>query len=336
MRKDILAVIGLVIILAVLVGVVSTPFIIHGYDSPIARITEMDDRYEENPIFTQRHIADNFAYAYPVSPDYLDLFTECGVRLEIKSAPNVIGTPEVIDTITEVVVDDVAKTNMTRNWDVHKVKCSMGATAWTYEGGIAKCGQITFWVTLSANPSSIFMDLDEHYDFFVNVYNIDPVVIVGEMEVTPTATGDYIYDPVETDAVPQWILDSGYTGQVNNHRSIKFPITILNAEPSAIGIWRTEASATFHIGIDVILIGYWEQTVDYRDWKIPTVPDILGDLIAFFTLFAWVILGFLATILIFRFVPDIKMKLFATGIVWFVLLAIYGINAITVWLGGAG
>jgi len=340
MRRDILAIVGLVLILSVIVGagMISSPFLIHGYDTPIARITEVDHSYQpEANIGPYENIENTHAEIYPFSVDAADWMYETGLRIEISSAVKILDTPkEYIETIVEVVEDHEAKTNMTKNWDVHKVKCSIGATIWTYEGGTAKCGEATFWVTLSANPSSIFMDLDEHYDFFVNVYNIDPVSIVGEMEVTPTATVEYEYTAVETDKIPQWIIDSGYTGELNNHRSIKFPIKVLNAQPTLVAeVIRTgEASATFNIGIDVILIGYWEQEVDYRKHRIPELPDLLADLIAFLTLFFWVALGFIATILVFRFVPDWKMKLLATGIVWAVLLIIYGFEAIRVWTGG--
>lgn len=340
MRKDILAIIGLLAVLAIMVGTVYPMFnvhvptlAIHGYDSPIARVTDMEDRYAVNPMFTNRHIADNNAHVYPIAPDYLDLATMCGVRLEIRSAPNVLSTT-YIETITEAVVDHVAETNTTRNWDVHKAKCSMGATIWSYEGGVAKAGETTFWITLSTNPNSIFSTTEDHYDNFIHVYNIDPAALVGEIEVRPSATGDYVYTPVDTEPMPSWIIDSGYTGAVNNHRSIKFPLTVLNVEPSVWGLVRTEASATFNIGFDVLIWGYWEDTVDYRDWRIPEPEDWLGMLISFLTLFAWVVLGFVATILIFRFVPDVKMKLLATGIVWLVLIVLFGINAVTVWMGG--
>jgi len=341
MRKDILAIIGLLAILAIMVGTIYPMFNvhvpglnIHGYDGPIARITEMEDRYAVDPMLTSRHIADNNAYVYPIAPDPMDLLTMCGVRMEIRSAPNVLSTT-FIETLTVAVVDHKAETNKTRNWDVHKAKCSMGVTVWTYEGGIAKAGQTTFWITLSVNPNSIFSTTEDHYDSFIHVYNIDPVAIVGEIEVTPSATGDYVYTPVDTEPMPSWIIESGYTGEVNNHRSIKFPVTVLNAQPALFveSVRVGESSATFNIGFDVIIWGYWEQTVDYRDWRIPEPEDWLGMLISFLTMFAWVLLGFVATILIFRFVPDLKLKLLATGIVWLVLLSIYGINAITVWLG---
>jgi hypothetical protein len=341
MRKQFLALVALLLILAVMVGWVIVPrthipsLNIHGYDSPVAQITEIDHSYSPRYVDVRESMLPNAAYVYPYALDIHDLITETGLRIEIRSAPNVL-SKTFIETISVAEVDKVAKTNKTKNWDVHRVKCSMGATVKTYEGGVAKCGQTTFWITLSTNPNSIFSTTDDHYDFFVNVYNIDPAVIIGEMEVTPTATGDYVYTPIGTGSVPSWIRESGYTGEINSHKTIKFPLTVLNAQPTVIAeVVRTgEASAQFLIGFDVILFGYWEQVVDYREWREPPIPDLLGDLIVFFTLFAWVVLGFAATILIFRFVPDVKLKLLATAIVWVVLLAIYGINAITVWMGG--
>lgn len=339
MRRDILVIVVLLGILALMVGSSMMPprerLIVHGYDGPVAKIVEIDHSYSPRYVDVRESISPNAAYVYPYAEDIHDLITETGLRLEIRSAPNVLKTI-YIETITEAVVDKVAKTNMTKNWDVQRVKCSMGATVWTYEGGLGKCGRTDFWVTLEDNADSIFSTLDEHYAFFVNIYNIDPVSIVGEIEVTPTATIDYVYDPLPADPVPQWIIDSGYTGEVNNHRTVKFPITVLNAQPvlTAEVIRAGESSATFYIGFDVILVGYWEQTVDFREHRIPELPDLLEDLLAFLTLFFWVALGFIATILVFRFVPDWKMKLLATGIVWAVLLIIYGFEAIRVWTGG--
>jgi hypothetical protein len=336
MRKDILAIVALFAILGFMIGGLVIPFLaIHAYDSPVAQITEIEHNYSPRYVDVRESIAPNAAHVYPYALDIHDLLTETGLRIEIRSAPNVL-SKTFIERITVAEEDHAAKTNKTRNWDVHRVKCSMGVTIWTFQGGVASCGQTTFWITLSTNPNSIFSTTEDHYDYFVHVYNIDPVVIVGEMEVTPTATADYVYDPFGTGSVPGWIRESGYTGEITSHKKIRFPVIVLNAQPVLLAeVIRTgESSATFNIGFDVILFGYWEQTVDYREWKIPEPDDWLGMLIMFLTLFAWVVLGFIATILIFRFVPDLKMKLLATAIVWAVLLAVYGINAITVWMGG--
>jgi hypothetical protein len=156
MRKNILAFIGLVLVLGLVVGGVVLPllrqthvpsFNIHGYDSPVAQITEIDHSYSPRYVDVRESIFPNAAYVYPYAADIHDLVTETGVRIEIRSAPNVLGTT-YIETLSEAVVDHADKTNKTRNWDVHRVKCSMGATVKTYEGGVAKCGQTTFWITI--------------------------------------------------------------------------------------------------------------------------------------------------------------------------------------------
>ena len=268
------------IIIVVFIGGVgllslNTGPMIHGYDGPVATISSIDDRYAEDPLLTRRFISGPAAYVYPIAPDIVDIGTMCGVRIEIMAAPNVI-TTDYIDTITEVVVDDEAQTNYTKNWDVQRVTCSMSATVQTYEGGVAKCGETTFWIRLEKNAYSIFSNADESYAFFVNVYTRDTAQVTGEMEVVPTAGGwDFELTPVDTEPVPQWLTESGYTGNVNNFDVVEFPITVLNAQPTVFAeLIRTgEASATFDIGIDVTLVGYWEEVKTYRDWEWPEPED---------------------------------------------------------------
>lgn len=353
MRRDILALGGLVLILVLLIGGSFLPFAISGYDGPVARIVDIDhtydDYYLEETIIEEVNPTD--AYLYLRLADIGDIAVPCGLRAEIMALPNIL-TTEVIDTIKQSVTKETRGTEdgkdytdyevTNKTWEVKRVTCNMQVTIRTYQGGLADIyGDVKFWIQLDDNENSIFTNADEHIVFFVNVYTREAVEKTGNMDVVPSAGGfDFDLTSIESTPVPQWVIDSGYTTKSNLFRTVQFPLRILSATPY-LGIVpfvdlgrRYESSATWDIGIDVILIGEWEQVKTTRVWDAGIdIPPPLEDLIAFLLLMAWVIVGFVATIVIFRYVPGMKMKLIAVGVVWAVLIFVYGISAIAVWLG---
>jgi len=336
MRRDILAIIALLAILAVMVGGVVLPFmygplVVHGYDGPVAKIVEIDHDYPSEIV----EVTDTHASVYPDTDDIMDLLISCGLRMEIQAAPNVL-SQEVIDTLTKNVVDDVAKTNITKTVEVKKVKCDMTIHVSTYQGGLASALDTTFWIQVSDNAHSVFTNADNNIVWIAHIYTREVAIERGSMEFIPTSGGyTFPLTTVSKHPVPQWLIDAGYQPEGELFEVVKFPIRILSGVPSyTFPNVRTESSVSFDIGFDCILVGEWREVHDYLEGEWLELPDFLGDLLAFLTLFAWVALGFLATILIFRYVPDLKVKLIATGIVWIVLLALYGFAAIETWLGG--
>jgi len=344
MRRDFLAIAALVVILVVMVGgvvlpLMYKPLLIHGYDGPVAKIVDIDaPDYGEGVNENYREVVNpTHAEVYLAGLEILGPLAPCGLRMEIQAAPNVI-EPEtkVIDTLTRHVIDKVAGTNTTITVEVKRVRCDMTVAVLTYQGGLASCYGATFWIQVADNAHSVFTNADNNIVWIAHIYTREPAVEQGSMEFIPTMGGStFELTTVSKHPVPQWLIDSGYQPEGELFEVVKFPIQILSGCPSYSfpGV-RTESSVEFDIGFDVILIGEWKEVHPYLEGGLPDPPDLLGDLIAFLTLFFWVALGFIATILIFRFVPDMKMKLIATAVVWIVLLAIYGISAITVWMGG--
>jgi hypothetical protein len=334
MRRDILCIGALVLILAALVGVGLLPFMITGYDGIESTISRVDHGY----IYYEEDVG---LTGYGIDPylpviDGLAMPMQTGLRVEI-------GQPRQVETRTDwsdsiSVLDKEAETNTTTIWEAHIVYMEMGATISTYGSGTLTIQNVEFWIRLIENPYSFFTGADESEAYILAVSMIDKAVISGDIDVEPTAKGyGFPLTTLSDDPTPQWLLDSGYTGNLGRGKEVEFKLKCLDATPSHIaGMFRTEASATFRIQVEVLLFGEWEVVQEYIEWDWPIPEDFIVQLISFLTLMAWVIVGFVATILIFRFVPDVKLKLLATGIVWVVLLAIYGINAITVWLMGAG
>ena len=279
MNKPTLIVAGLVVVLILLFGgigflTLSTGPMIHGYDGPVATITEIEHIYPSgiNPVV---EVTPAHASVYPQTADFLDLAVACGLRMEIQAAPNVINQ-EVIETLTRSVLDAEAKTNTTITVEVKKVHCDMTVTVSTYNGGLASCFDTTFWIQVEDNAYSIFTNADENLVYVPHIYTRDLPVERGSMEFIPTSSG-WTFPPttVSTHEVPQWVRDSGYQPSGQLFEVVKFPIRILSGVPSYGWFVRTESSVTFDIGFDVILIGEWKQVHQYLegDWPDPDSED---------------------------------------------------------------
>ena len=333
MRRDLICVGALVLILVVLVGGSLLPFMITGYDgieSTISRVDHKYPHYQEDVGLTSYGID-------PHTPiiDGVVLDMQTGLRIEIGQPMQTETRMDWSDTIE--VLDKEAETNTTTIWEAHIVYMEMSATISTYGSGVLTIEDVDFWIRLIENPYSYFTGADESEAYILAVTTLEKAGISGDIDVDPTAGGRGLpLTPLSDAPVPQWILDSGYTGSLGKGKEVEFRLRCLDATPTYF-IWRTEASATFRLQVEVLLFGEWEVVQEYIPWDWP-VPEFDWDaLITFLTLMAWIIVGFVATILIFRFVPDMKMKLLATGIVWAVLIGIYGISAINEWLQlGAG
>jgi len=312
------------------------PLLIHGYDGPVAKIVEIDHRYQPLAnVGPYENVEDTHAEVYPASPDWLDLMTPAGLRMEIQAAPNVI-SQEVIDTLTRSDIDKEAKTNTTTTVEVKRVRCDMQVHITTYQGGLASVLDTTFWIKVEDNAHSVFTNAENNIVWIAHIYTREAATERGSMEFIPTSAGyTFPLTTVSRHPVPQWLTDAGYQPEGELFEVVKFPIQILSGVPVfSFPVTRTESSVSFDIGFDCILVGEWKEVHPYLEGGWPEVPDFLADLIAFLVLFFWGVLGFAATIMIFRFVPDMKMKLLATGIVWAVLIIIYGVSAVQVWLGG--
>ncbi len=351
-----LAVLGIV---ATFVLPVFLPMAIIGYDGPVASIVGIDHTYDdvglEGTIVEQVYPTD--AYLYPDLPDIGDLIVPTGLRAEIMAALNIIDTvalepiirsdSEEVDTGTVDGVDYVDYEITNTTWEVSRIECQMSVTVYTYNGGLKDIhGDVIFWIQIENNPFSIFSTADESFAFFVNTYTRDKAVITGDMNVVPTSSGfdfDSVSVVMDSTRVPQWIIDSGYTTNAELFTTIKFPLKILSAKPYLglvpfvdLGV-RYESTATWDIGVDVILIGVWEQVKTTRVWESGAITpgglfDWFFELLAAIGAFLWVGIGLVGTIFI---IMKVKKPMFVgVGllILWGIILWQLGVFNV-IWEG---
>jgi len=272
--KLILVVVILALVLMGGIGLLTltTGPLIHGYDGPVAAITEVEHDYPSG-IYPAVVVTPTHAEVYPQTAEITDLFVASGLRCEIMGAPNV-GTSEVIDEVVKSVIDKEAKTNTTTTVQVQKVKCQMSVTAATYRGGLASVFGTTFWIQVEENAYSIFSNADNNIAYIVNIFNAEVPQERGNMEYVGMAKGyNFPITSVSKHPVPQWLIDAGYQPAGELFEVVKFPIEIMSGCPYFELITRVESDITFTIGIDVILIGEWVQIKDWIDWELPEPED---------------------------------------------------------------
>jgi len=315
---------AVLVIVAAFVLPVFLPIAIIGYDGPVATIESVDHNYFDTLSGPIVDVQKSAASIDPGTPDYMDAFTQCGLKFTIQSTPVVFGTPEKINEVVEFTVDDVAQTNISKTWNVYEVELRMGVTIETYHGGLQFSPGATFWIELINNEQSIFSTSDEQIAYFVQVYTNQPSEIVGSIEVYGEDQG-YSFDrfPLTTTTVPQWILDGGYTPEAGSCTHIKFPIQLISAAPSLFATTRTEAEIEIHLSVMVILFGMWERVVPYIEWDNPLPPgvfDWLFELMAAIGVFLWVGLGLIGTIFIIMKVKNPTYVGVGLLILWGIIL----------------
>lgn len=352
MRRDVLVVITLVGILVLIVGsgFANTPaFNIgmpHGYDGVVSTAHSVEHDYGN--VVT---LSDPFYQG--IDPDGYTT----GLRATCTS-PQYVGhvDEDPIVTFEKVVVDGIEK-NETTTIEVSRVNFEMNIVVETYGWGVQPIHDVSFWFELQNNPFSIFTGADDVAIAVIKVATTTLPVIdqeAEELDFFPKAGGQqialYTMDDVRLADVPPWLEQDYVVENIERLQNVKFAIDIFEADPIweyvfPFGSQRVECQVTFTLSIDVMLFGEWKTLKPWEEY-IPPDPDLTWweqftawletstpGVLDFVMLMAWVIIGFVATIVIFRFVPDIKLKLIATGIVWAVLLALFGISAIVAWIG---
>ena len=352
MRRDILAVIGLLGILALVVGmgVVVPTFNIgmpHGYDGIVATAHSVEHGYDvvesvSNP------------YYQGIDPDGFPT----GLRATCTS-PQYVGhvDEEPIVTFEKVTVDGVDK-NETTTIKVSRVNFEMNINVETYGWGVQPINDVSFWFELQNNPFSVFTGADDVAIAVIKVSTTSLPVIdqKGEdIDFFPKAGGQqialYTMDGARLPDVPSWLEKDYVVENIARLQNVKFAIDIFEADPIweyvfPFGSRRIDCMVTFTLSIDVMLYGEWKVLKPWEEYTPPD-PDLtwweslmlwidsaMPDTLSFIMLIVWVIVGFVATIVIFRFVPGIKLKLVATVIVWAIIIMIFGIDALTTWLAG--
>lgn len=235
-----------------------------------------------------------------------------GVSIQIQSGVNVLKYEDLTEPIN-VTTDNGDGTYTHKFWEIRRAICNFSATVSTYGDGFEAIQDIEFWITLAENEFSVFQEPDETYAFVIAVYTTAAATKIGILDAFPSAGGYYFpYTTVETSSVPQWLIDSGYTGNLGDMAKVKFLIRVEKAQPTTwMNIYRTESQMTFHIGVDVFMAGMWEKTTDYKPWDPPKPDPPWWE-----TLFAGadtttMMLTFVVVALVVYFLIKLAKKLFA-------------------------
>jgi len=338
-------IIGIIIIavfVPLLIGLLNPYAIVHGYDGPVATVhsVEQDYRGGDPSLFPNLIVYEGTTSAWvdPNTADVLDAVVPCGVKVTFQGAP-VVYASEIIDNVTEVVVDDVTKTNKTKTWVVQEVELRMGATVETYKGGIQDSPGATFWVQLTENEFSVFSGVTDSIGYFIEIVSHERSDKTGSIEVLGEDQGyNYEIVPLEEVEVPQFIIDGGYTESAKYFNKVRFPIELVRAAPTTIiGAAREESRLDLHISIMVLLFGYWERTVKYIEWlgaEDPTGWAWLDDLLAGITKFLWLIVGVIGTIIVVMKVKNPRYVAVTLAILWSITL--WQMGALDALLGAVG
>jgi hypothetical protein len=279
--------------------------VISGYDGPTAEISRVEHEYP-SAYFPS---VSNTGTAAEVVPGPV-LGAPSGIRAEIQGMPNLL-SKENIETI-DLEQGSVA---------VQKVKAEMALSMETFKGGTDGIYETTFVIHLQENDYSFFSDSDAAMSYIVNVYTTDEAAISGDFEPRPSSGGyDFPLESVGEHTVPDWVQEAGY-GQSSLFHEVEFAVTALEADPGDIvGLFRTDASATLKIGMDIWLFGHWEQTKDYRDWDWPEEEGLFAQLLAFLETAGWLLVGGIVMVAVLYFAPG-KWKL--VGVIVFVGIALW-------------
>lgn len=348
----ILLILILPVALPFIYGITQLGIIPHGYDGVIATTLEVEHDYEILDEY-------NTGLAMGIDPYGAEgrIWSplETGLRLSITSPQYVRNEDRSIDPFTDMFFDTAGtQWTQTTTQKVSLMTFEMSMILSTYGDGFGEITDVTFWIELSNNDFSVFTGADDVAISVINVYNMERPYISQTgttIDFEPESGGaDYPLHSMEGSDIssfPDWATGSYNVENLRRLSNVKFPLYVLEADPTTVSLidWtRVECQVEFTLGIDVMVFGEWRDLKPYREVEPPD-PDLTwwdmvleflsGDFLDFILLLAWVIVGFVATIMIFRFVPGMKMKLLATAIVWIVLIAIFGISAITVWLEGA-
>jgi len=215
----------------------------------------------------------------------------------------------------------------------------MGVSVRTDGTGLATVKDVKFWIKLTENSYSVFQDADESAACILEVRTYDDAYESDSslVDVKPMSTGySFPLTTIATSPVPEWMVDSGYTGNLNNFKSVKFAVEVVEMTPSSFFLnLRNEVQAEWFIEIDVLLFGYWEVVSPYVEFGGggSDAPDLLAQLLAFLLQTSWIIGGFIIMVAVLYFAPG-RYKVI--GPVVFVVFLLMGLGVFEVFLGASG
>ncbi|MHA1812737.1 MAG: hypothetical protein ACTSYX_04800, partial [Candidatus Thorarchaeota archaeon] len=214
----------------------------------------------------------------------------------------------------------------------------MTAVLETYGDGWVSIKDVKFWILLENNAFSVFTSADETAVAVLNVYTSERPEIGQQgkkLDFDPEGGGYdlplYTAEGQKVSSVPDWLQDEYAVENLKRLQTVRFPITVIEAAPTTVSFFdwsRVECQAVITLGIDVLLFGQWEELRPYhkveppepdktwwdmlQDWLEENSPSLMGILL--------LVIGLVFTVIVFRFVPDWRMKLVAVAVVWLILL----------------
>lgn len=233
--------------------------------------------------------------------------------------PGQIGTRDPWQNSAE---ERLSNGTLVKEWQVSIIEMEMGISVSTSGAGDAIIQDVTFSIELRENPHSVFQTADETRAYIINVYTREMtqfnIPLTGMMEVWPTAKGeDFPVDPLSSEPVPQWILDSGYTKELKSFLEVAFAINVVKARPGGAWIFRAESQAQIAVGVDVLLFGYWEELRPYREYDLfVTIWEMIQQYLV-------VVAGFVAMVILVVVLPG-RWKII--GPILFVLTLFYSLG----------
>lgn len=337
-------VVAVVFILLLSSGLIKTPsridlpdIAITGYDGIESTVYEFQHSYTGDNIPDTLTGLGSTVATFDPNIDLNPLYDPNGIHIDIQE-PNVLGFEE-IDTITKERIENKGGKDylVTDTWEVQKVKLDLGVHLYTTGNGYDGIEQVRIMIRLVENSYSVFMDADESEAYILNVYTTEQTEQSGGAinQVAPLAEGiDVEIITLTTHDTPQWILDSGYTGELTNFKDIAFPITVVNMQRFSIaGAVISEAQNTMTFGFDVLLFGHWEQWKDYRA-LVYVFPDFLGDIFLMLMTplgIALAIVAIIGTMVVLWKAPGYFLKIFGVVAIWlavFFVLLLFGVVAL--------
>ncbi|MBD3407029.1 MAG: hypothetical protein GF411_13000 [Candidatus Lokiarchaeota archaeon] len=256
--------------------------LVTGYDGIIGEITHID-RNDYNAEFSTN------GQNAQIDPIYEGGLSKdpTGLKIEVDSAIDVVEVLKTYEPIYDESNNPDGVTKDIKEWQFKKYYCEMGVTIETFGTGIDPIKNIVFTVQIYENDFSLFTDADDNYVSLIEVYNAEavPTPEAGSLEVLPASqSAPYVLDPIDTDPVPAWLEDSGFNeATFSQNQAVEIEIKVVEAYPDVVPVfgWRTDPQVSYDIGLDVLVAGYWVETVD-RDYTPPEPDkprDPFGDLL---------------------------------------------------------
>lgn len=331
-RNLVLGAVAVIAVVLILGGFI--PLAMHGYDGIESTVNRIEHPYgSQDPNIVGLGTGSCTFDPSTAAGHFIDIN---GVHLTVQQ-PNILGYEDFDDVVeTEIIEVGGKEYEQTKTWSVRRVSIEMGVHLWTTGTGLNAMENVKFWIRLQENDYSVFSEPDEAEAYIINVYTTRQTEVSGGAfsTVSPMGEGmDVEINTIRTETIPQWILDSGYTGQLENFKTIEFPVEIVKMQRHSIAtVVISEADIKMYFGADVLLFGYWEQTKPYREFEW-TFADMLGQLLqVLFTLsgIIVVVVAMVCTVIILIRIQHPWVRAFAVIAVWLGVFVIFLMIGLTV------